>query len=477
MAAIISLGFLSILPYKGMAEETYPTLYVKIHRVQAIDLGDESGGMEWYYEIKVNTGEGWQTETYDCPDGNDITIDETHSFKVYTREITIKIKLMEDDWWTGDDLADISGHIGGGADDDTTDRRGAIYYGYYDLKTDSLTGDETYLVGGYTVTSGDLDGSTEVDENDAAVYFKVWDNYDAPKADAGPDKIVQTGDLVNFDASDSYATGSSLTRYQWDFNYDGIFDAEGETTSYTYTKTRTYKVILKVTDSLGESDTDQCSITVGTTPPTAAFTYSPTNPSTSDTIQFTDTSMDPDGTIQSWSWNFGDGSTSNAKNPTHRYTDDGTYTVKLTVVDNDGGEDAESKSISVSNVAPKADFTYSPENPDISDTVSFNDKSSDSDGSIVSWSWDFGDGYGSKEKNPIHKYEEEGTYTVKLTVTDDDGATHTKTKDVTVGKSFWSFLTPLSSFLTSIEGIAIIVGAVIVVCLIVGIILWKKKRK
>ncbi len=65
-------------------------------------------------------------------------------------------------------------------------------------------------------------------------------------------------------------------------------------------------------------------------------------------------------------------------------------------------------------------------------TVNFTDSSSDSDGSIASRSWDFGDGTGSTAASPSKTYSAAGTYTVKLTVTDDDGASHSKTASVTV---------------------------------------------
>ena len=81
--------------------------------------------------------------------------------------------------------------------------------------------------------------------------------------------------------------------------------------------------------------------------PTAAFTYSPASPMTDDTIQFTDQSMGNDGTVVSWYWNFGDGATSTLKNPTHSYYSAGTYSIELTVTDDLGTSDTETKSITV----------------------------------------------------------------------------------------------------------------------------------
>ncbi|EMR73819.1 PDK repeat-containing protein, partial [Thermoplasmatales archaeon SCGC AB-539-N05] len=126
-------------------------------------------------------------------------------------------------------------------------------------------------------------------------------------------------------------------------------------------------------------------------PPIANFTYEPLVPTTNDTIQFNDTSFDPAGEITDWSWTLGDGNTSALQNPTHQYADDGTYTVTLTVWDDDGATDTTSKQITVLNVPPTADFTYTPINPDTSDLIQFTDNSTDSDGAVVSWSWIFGD--------------------------------------------------------------------------------------
>nr|NIO85788.1 PKD domain-containing protein [Candidatus Aminicenantes bacterium]NIQ71681.1 PKD domain-containing protein [Candidatus Aminicenantes bacterium]NIT27715.1 PKD domain-containing protein [Candidatus Aminicenantes bacterium] len=140
-------------------------------------------------------------------------------------------------------------------------------------------------------------------------------------------------------------------------------------------------------------------------------------------------STDPDGTIVSWDWNFGDGNTSTAQNPTHTYAAAGTYTVTLTVTDNDGATDSVSKDVTVTaNIPPTADFTYV-----VTDlTVVFTDTSTDPDGTIVSWDWNFGDGNTSTVQHPTHTYAAAGTYTVTLTVTDNDGATDSISKDVTV---------------------------------------------
>ena len=81
------------------------------------------------------------------------------------------------------------------------------------------------------------------------------------------------------------------------------------------------------------------------------------------------------------------------------------------------------------NIPPTADFSFTTSNL----TVDFTDKSTDSDGTVVAWNWNFGDGNVSTAQNPTHTYAASGTYTVMLSVTDDDGATgSTKSSDVTV---------------------------------------------
>lgn len=86
----------------------------------------------------------------------------------------------------------------------------------------------------------------------------------------------------------------------------------------------------------------------------------------------------------------------------------------------------------VSNAAPTADFSFSPEVPVAGEPVDFTDRSVDPDGVIESFTWDFGDGATGSGASPSHTYSEAGTYTVRLTVTDDAGATAETSASVTV---------------------------------------------
>ena len=115
------------------------------------------------------------------------------------------------------------------------------------------------------------------------------------------------------------------------------------------------------------------------------------------------------------------------------------FTVKLIIRDDKGKTSENTTTLQISyytyqNQPPIASFTYSPQNPTTSDTIHFYDQSTDTDGSIVSWYWNFGDGSTSTQRNPTHRYSSPGRYTVTLKVKDDKGATDTYEKTITVKK-------------------------------------------
>ncbi|MEO8671247.1 MAG: PKD domain-containing protein [Tahibacter sp.] len=167
--------------------------------------------------------------------------------------------------------------------------------------------------------------------------------------------------------------------------------------------------------------------TGGNVAPVANFSFS----TSTLTANFSDSSTDSDGTIASRSWNFGDSTTSTASSPSHTYSTAGTYTVTLTVTDNGGATNSISKSVTVSSAAnapPSANFSFTTSGL----TATFVDGSTDSDGTIASRSWNFGDSTTSTATSPSKTYAAAGTYTVTLTVTDNAGATNSISKSVTV---------------------------------------------
>ena len=200
-----------------------------------------------------------------------------------------------------------------------------------------------------------------------------------------------------------------------------------------------------------------------TVPPVADFSYSPLTPTDLQIVTFNDASTDFNGYIVSWFWDFGDGNTSTLQNVTHQYVDNGSYIVTLSVVDDDQAVNQVSRKISVLNVGPTAKFTFfSPFLPKINDTILFTDTSIDADGTVVSWSWDFGDEATSNVRNPVHNYSDGGTYRVSLRVIDNDGVSDTATEYVTIyistspGEDFQR--SPLFDYLIfTFLGIAIVV--------------------
>lgn len=158
--------------------------------------------------------------------------------------------------------------------------------------------------------------------------------------------------------------------------------------------------------------------------PVANFTYFPVTALTAETIAFDGSlSTSVGGIIVGYEWSFGDG-TPNATGMivNHAYSDNGTYTVTLTVTDDDGFIGAISQTIAILNRPPVASFTESATEVPVGEPITFNASDSyDPDGSIASFFWDYGDGSNATGMVVSHVYAGNGTFTVTLTVTDDDG--------------------------------------------------------
>jgi len=242
---------------------------------------------------------------------------------------------------------------------------------------------------------------------------------------------------VNFDASSSSAPDGSILTYDWIFG-DGD-TASGETISHTYRQPGVYTVQLAVTDDDGSMDSTSCEITVTAavgTPPSAGFTATPSSGEVPLAVNFNASAFDPDGSITSYAWSFGDGGNGTGAIVTHTYTSAGTYYPLLCVTDDDGNQDYAAQTVRVlappgANNPPTANFTASPTSGEAPLAVSFNASgSSDSDGSITSYAWSFGDGGSGLGVTASHTYSSSGIYTAQLTVTDDDGATDTATTQI-----------------------------------------------
>jgi PKD repeat protein len=309
--------------------------------------------------------------------------------------------------------------------------------------SNSVSGAASYL--GYWRVGGDRTWGSTLSNyiagtlDEVAVYPKVLSEQDVRDhyTAAGRSPLnrppvaaftAATDDLeVSLDASASTDPDGPVS-YAWNFG-DGE-TGSGETTSHTYAAAGTYQVELTVTDGPGLSDSETKSVTVAANqPPTADFS------TTADDLKLAvdaGASTDADGTIADYSWDFGDGSAGSGVADSHTYAESGDYEVELTVTDDDGAKGTVTKTVTVTeppNVTPEAAFTF-----DVNDlTVSLDGSGSDDpDGSIEDYAWDFGDDSTGSGETATHRYDESGTYPIRLTVTDDRGDTNTVTHDVTV---------------------------------------------
>lgn len=218
-----------------------------------------------------------------------------------------------------------------------------------------------------------------------------------------------------------------LAGWQWNFGDANTSNQQNPTHSY-YNAGR-YNVTLKVTDSYGCSATVSKPNMINITNGKAAFTTTDTlnMGCTGNSVNFVDTSS---GSIISWFWEFGDGTTAtDIQSPAHVYTDSGYYTVKLRIRENSGCMDSVTKINYVTIKKPKAAFGLSDTFttcPPL--TVQFRDSSY----YVRKWSWNFKDGSTSPIANPVNNFFLPGVYNVTLIVTSAGGCTDSTSKRIRI---------------------------------------------
>ena len=306
--------------------------------------------------------------------------------------------------------------------------------GYASPGSDATTTHTYAQAGIYTVrlTVTNSGGSDSMAREIAVGQYSVELVPPNPSAMADADVFSGTAPLeVHFtDASVYYTTSKYYPT--WDFG-DGTYSIEANPV-HTYTQPGTYTVTLAATN-LGGTDYDSLTITVN---PAAVLT-SPTPPGGGalglaapvagfevDTsqgliVEFIDVTA---GQVESFSWNFGDGSVASGMGPdastAHEYANPGDYQVSLTV-SNSGGTDTVTRTIILSLTPPpdavpdalRAEIGAMPVEGPAPLTVQFADRSA---GNIVGREWNFGDGSFSDLPDPVHTYTEPGIYIVHLNV-------------------------------------------------------------
>ena len=163
------------------------------------------------------------------------------------------------------------------------------------------------------------EGPTDLDD----ILFE-----DLSTSGGGPPVVIFTAEGLDQDGT--------IVSYEWDFDSDGLIDAEGETVEWTFPEAGIYPVRVIATDDDGDSTTYEQDIKVEAVA----------------------------GEIARWEWQFGDGDLSGEQHPTHWYQDDGVYEITLTVWDEADNSDSITKEISIQNVPPVADFDWSFEVPE-----------------------------------------------------------------------------------------------------------------
>jgi len=230
-----------------------------------------------------------------------------------------------------------------------------------------------------------------------------------------------TGSTCVFDATGSSDPDGNIVSYSWHFG-DGA-GSTGATASHMYAIGGYHWAGLTIVDNDGLTTSVGRTVFTNVAPVASFSSVCSAGTCTFDASQ----SADPDGSIISYYWTFGDGhgSLGSTATATHSYVS-GTFTVTLTVTDSLGLAATAATTLQLVNAPPLASF----ESLCNLFVCSFDGTASKDDGSIW-YSWDFGDGTGGDGAITSHTYSAVGTYAVLLTVIDAAGQQATMTKTVT----------------------------------------------
>jgi gliding motility-associated-like protein len=239
-------------------------------------------------------------------------------------------------------------------------------------------------------------------------------------------------------------SAANITSWSWDFG-DGSPLGNTQNPTHVYANDSTYNVTLIVTNANGCIDTISLAA-ITASQPNVVFTADTFAGCPALCVNFIDQSTIASGTISAWSWDFGDNSPfSTQQNPSHCYTNTGTYTVTMTAISNAGCVQTQTipNMITVYPV-PHASFTANPQVTTILNTnIQFTDLSS---GNPITWQWSFGDptttSDSSSMQNPSYFYSSEygDTYNVNLIVTNQYGCVDDTTVEVIVEPEFTFFI-------------------------------------
>jgi PKD repeat protein len=249
---------------------------------------------------------------------------------------------------------------------------------------------------------------------------------------------------IRFSSAGSRDGDGPLASVRWDFG-DGSPQVTGASAQHVYDTNGIYTATLMVSDQDGNEAVDTVEIRIHSegTNPVASLSASSTQVDPGENVTFSSSgSRDSDGGTLYLNWDFGDpasgaGNRSASASPSHVFAAEGTYTVRLTVTDDEGSQDGETTVITVgsgSASAPEAAFSgaLASGNPL---RLDFQDQST---GDVTTWAWDFGDGGSSTLQSPSHTYGAAGSYMVALTV-QGPGGSDSVTQEFQVGSVVSAF--------------------------------------
>jgi gliding motility-associated-like protein len=240
-------------------------------------------------------------------------------------------------------------------------------------------------------------------------------NYGVIKANV----CLNTGGNVQFSDSSKTDGVHGIKNWAWNFGDGNSQIFTGPAFNHAYLSAGFYTTTLKITDSLGCSDSISKINQVYIANPKADFSSPDTMSCRNKPIGFINQST---GVANTYNWNFGDGNNSGIMQPVHNYLSIGNYDIRLTVVDAFGCRDSLFKPKYINIEDPKALFTVSDSFgtcPPL--VVNYTNKSK----YYNQLSWDFGDGTGAQIPNPVHYYNYPGVYIAYLVVTSPGGCTDT----------------------------------------------------
>ncbi|MDQ4041423.1 MAG: PKD domain-containing protein, partial [Actinomycetota bacterium] len=286
----------------------------------------------------------------------------------------------------------------------------------------------------------DEDGATDVHSADVVVR-----NRPPIPAFTHPVPVLATT-AVTFDARGTTDSDSSLVRYEWDFDGNGVYEHDAgaqPTTQHAFPGPGDVVVGLRVTDAHGGSATTTRTVAV-TLAPSASFSATPNPVSLDRAVAFdASASRDDDGAIVRHEWDLdGNGSyeTDTGVLPVagRAYAAAGTYAVRLRVTDDDGATATATVSLTAANTLPTAAIAATPATLNAGESTLLDARGSgDPDGTIVRYDWDL-DGNGTFETTtggaPVrsHTYPNAGAFTVGVRVTDNHGGMRSATTPVVV---------------------------------------------